>query len=638
MGFLLFASVMASTLSARLGMPILLLFLLVGILAGEQGILGFKFDNVFIANMIGQVSLAVILLDGGLRTSTDSFRVALKPAIVLATWGVVATVLLLSLCVKFVLGLDWYLCLLMASIVGSTDAGAVFALLRNSGVKLNSRVQSTLEIESGANDPMAIFLVTVFVGLSLAPDKSDVLDTLLLFVRQFGGGLLMGLLVGYLLSRLLEKLHLAEGLYALLILSGGLMLFSVTNLLQGSGFLAVFIAGIVVGNRRTRATEHVLRVMDGLAWLAQAVLFLVLGLLLLPQRILEVGGYTLLIACFLMLVARPLAVLSSIWFFRYKINELAFISWVGLRGSVPVTLAIIPMVMGVNNSVLLFDLAFGVVILSLLVQGSTLPIVARWCKVVVPTRTEPKDKREIWVGDKATVDILKFEVEKGSFAVGRHPEVIAEHFGDDVRLFALVHEGKQATITSSSTLRSGDVVWFTTNSMADESIGKELAKVFINTQREHKIKSEFFGEWMVPPSAKVLDLAAANGITFPSAESAMTVNDYIIDQLEHWPVRGDSVEFGEDLRLTVREIDDKDGSIKEIGLKLVPKTEEKSKTKSKETKLENKTEISSNNETEIVQNDEQNSSTEASTENKESLQQTGEHKNMGLDQTSEGKS
>ena len=441
-GLLLFISVLASTISARLGLPLLLLFLGVGMLAGEDGPGGIVFEDFFIASLIGQAALSVILLDGGLRTRVSSFRVALKPAAVLASWGVVGTAALLGLFATWLLDVDWRLGMLLAAIVGSTDAAAVFALLRNSGVRLNERVQATLEIESGANDPMAILLVTALVGMLLEPETATVSGFTWMLLSQLGLGAALGLAGGWVLSRLMARLSLPDGLYALLILSGGTLVFAATNLMDGSGFLAVYLAGVVVGNRRSHATEHVLRVMDGLAWLAQAGMFVVLGLLVTPSQMLDHAPEALAMAVFLMLVARPLAVLIGLAPFRYARNELAYVCWVGLRGAVPVVLAIVPVVMGVPDSRLLFDVAFAVVLLSLLVQGATVPMAARWLKVEVPPRDEPRDKREVWVGDEAAVDLLEYWVTAGSRAEGRHPDDLAGDFpGHDVRCVALVRSG-----------------------------------------------------------------------------------------------------------------------------------------------------------------------------------------------------
>lgn len=262
---LLFVSVIATRASTKLGMPLLLVFLGVGMLAGEQGIGGIKFDNYSAANTIGQLALAVILLDGGLRTNLSSFRIALKPSAVLASYGVIATVVLLGIFATLFLGVDWKHGMLMAAIVGSTDAGAVFSLLRTSGVRLNSRVMATLELESGCNDPMAILMVTALIMMIMQPQEADALTIGWLLVKQLGLGLILGWLAGKVLARLLARIRLADGLYALLVASGGLMLFASTNLLGGSGFLAVYLAGVFIGNSHTRAIEHVFNVMDGLA-------------------------------------------------------------------------------------------------------------------------------------------------------------------------------------------------------------------------------------------------------------------------------------------------------------------------------------------------------------------------------------
>lgn len=391
LALLLFVSVLGSTLSARLGLPLLLLFLIVGMLAGEEGIGGIQFNDLGAAMLIGQLSLAIILLDGGLRTRLSTFRVAFVPAAVLATWGVVATVLLLGVFAIWLFDVDWRVGLLLAAIVGSTDAAAVFALLRNSGVRLNDRVKATLEIESGANDPMAILLVVVLVQAVMTPGESGPLGIAIMLFQQFSLGLIAGGVGGWILARLLSKLRLAEGLYALLILSGGLIVFAATNSLGGSGFLAIYLAGLVVGNRRSHATEHVLRVMDGLAWLAQAGMFLTLGLLVTPSQLVEHAWLSLAMAGFLMFVARPLAVVSCLFPFRFSARELAYISWVGLRGAVPIVLAMYPLIMGVPQSGLLFDVAFAVVLVSLLVQGATVQgrraRWASWCRRVTSPST-----------------------------------------------------------------------------------------------------------------------------------------------------------------------------------------------------------------------------------------------------------
>ena len=563
-GLLLFLSVISTTLSARLGLPLLLVFLGVGMLAGEDGIGGIEFDNFFTATLIGQLALAVILLDGGLRTKLDSFRVALKPSAVLASWGVIATVALLGAFATFYMDLDWRFGILMAAIVGSTDAGAVFSLLRNSGVRLNERVQATLEIESGANDPMAIFLVTALIAMIMNPEKSGVWPFVVMLAQQLGFGLVAGYAGGHLLSRLMRKLNLAEGLYALMIVSGGLLMFAFTNLIGGSGFLAVYLTGIFVGNQHSHATEHVLRVMDGLAWLAQASMFVVLGLLVTPTRLIEHGLDALVLAAFLMLVARPLAVVSSIWKFGYNKRELAYISWVGLRGAVPITLAMMPLMMGVPNARLLFDVAFAVVILSLLIQGATIPVVAHWLKVAVPPKPEPKDSREIWLSESALVPLLAYEVAADSDVEGMHPDAVAQDLDLlATRCFALIRGQQRVELELDTRLQPDDVAWYI---VPPEQV-ETLAKRFSETGSSMSLSQSFFGEFVVNPSSLAGDLAAAYGLQLDDEEErGMTLRGLFKKRFGGVPVEGDRIHIG-DFVLTVKETD-KDGGMKWLGLKV----------------------------------------------------------------------
>jgi cell volume regulation protein A len=561
-GLLLFISVLASTVSARLGLPLLLLFLCVGMLAGEDGPGGILFSDFFTANFVGQLALAVILLDGGLRTDAATFRVALKPAAVLATWGVIGTVALLGVFATWVLDVDWRLGLLLAAIVGSTDAAAVFALLRHSGVRLNERVKSTLEIESGSNDPMAILLVTVLVEMLLHPERAGVAAFAVLLLKQAGIGLLFGLVGGKILAALLRRLNLAEGMYALLILSGGLLIVGAANLLDGSGLLAVYIAGVIVGNRRSHATEHVLRVMDGLAWLAQAGMFVVLGLLVTPSHLAEHAWEALAMALFLMLVARPLAVMIGLLPFRYARNEVAFVSWVGLRGAVPVVLAIFPVVMGVPDSRLLFDVAFSVVLLSLLVQGATIPAAARLLKVELPPSDEPHDRRELWVGEEAALPLFEYRVAAGSAAEGRHPDDLAAEFAaGEVRGIAAVRDGKSLEMGAELRLRPGDGVWF----MAPESTVERLARIFGAASLDMGRNASFFGEFVVTPDCLAGDLAAAYGIALADGEAGRRLDVVLLERLGRPAVVGDRVGIG-GFVLVVRAMAE-DGRIATIGLK-----------------------------------------------------------------------
>lgn len=575
---LIFASIMASTLSARLGVPLLLLFLIVGMLAGEQGILGIEFSQYALANFVGQAALACILLDGGLRTSFKSFRVGLKPAITLATWGVLVTVMVLGVFVTWLLDVDWRFGLLMAAIVGSTDAAAVFSLLRNGGVKLNDRVQATLELESGANDPLAILLVTGLIALNVDPAGQTMFGFLVLLLQQLSFGLGMGLLFGYFLSRLLPKVHLAEGMYAILILSAGLAVFAATNLIGGSGFLAVYLTGVLIGNHKVRSTEHVMRVMDSFAWLSQAVLFVVLGLLVTPSNVLNVWHYSVAIALFMIFVARPIAVYTSVKPFKFKDREIGFISWVGLRGAVPITLAILPVMAGIDNAFMLFDIAFGVVVLSLILQGTTIPTMANLFKVRIPTNKDPKEEHEVWVSDKASITLYEFEAKSGAFAIGRHPMGISKGINpDEISVFALVRNQQIVVVDDNTKLKFGDSVWY---AMRGNHASK-IAKIFNDTTLDRKAIDDFYGDWLLSPSVKLGDLPFFTGImasetlvkTLKTSDEdsaknmwEQTVAEYVKSHLGTAPVSGDTVVISDEWSLVIKEVDDQ-GKLRTIGLK-----------------------------------------------------------------------
>jgi potassium/hydrogen antiporter len=395
---LAFASVLAGLLSARIGFSFLLVFLLAGVLAGEDGPGGYVFNDVRLSFWVGNVALAVILLDGGLRTAFATFRTGLRPASVLATAGVVLSALLTAAAAVWLLQLDWGTALLLGAIVGSTDAAAVFALLTRSGVTLNERVAATLEIESGVNDPMAVYMTTALIALLAAgaaslqgPSTAVTLATA--FAQQFGWGTLVGLFCGFAGAALLNRVAARDaggGVLALLVVAAGLSVFAGTGLLGGSGFLAVYLFGLILANRATQAVALTLPPLDGYAWLAQAGMFLLLGLLATPSRLVESIGPALGVAAVLMFVARPLAVWLCLLPFHFSARETAFIAWVGLRGAVPIVLAMFPLLAGTPHAVLLFDVAFVVVLVSLLVQGSTIGWLARRLGVALP---DPDDER-----------------------------------------------------------------------------------------------------------------------------------------------------------------------------------------------------------------------------------------------------
>ena len=402
---LVFVSVLAGVFSARVGFSFLLVFLVVGTLAGVDGPGGLVFDNFRLSFVVGNVALAVILLDGGLRTDFATFRIGLKPAMWLATVGVVVCAGVTGAAAHWLLGLSWPLSLLLGSIVGSTDAAAVFSLLKSSGVELNERVSTTLEIESGMNDPMAVYLTLTFIGVALAATTPEgitlsVLDVLRSLLQQFGWGAAMGLGSGFALAELLKRLGRGTdgggGIRALLVVSAGLAVFAATTWLGGSGFLAAYTMGIVTGNRARRQVRSALSAMDGYAWLSQAGMFLLLGLLVTPTELMRTIWPALGVSAVLMLVARPISVLLCLVPLRFDRRELAFISWVGLRGAVPIVLAVFPMMAGVPGAQTFFNVAFVVVLTSLLLQGSTIAWSARRLGVALPDPEDEAQTREVF--------------------------------------------------------------------------------------------------------------------------------------------------------------------------------------------------------------------------------------------------
>ena len=417
---LVFFSVLAGLFSARAGFSFLLVFLLAGILAGEDGPGGIVFDDVNLSFWVGNVALAVILLDGGLRTDFATFRTGLKPALLLASVGVVMSAALTAFGAWWLMGLDWRLAMLLGSIVGSTDAAAVFALLRSSGVRLNERVAATLEIESGMNDPMAVYLTIAFIGIALAGTGGTAADggalgpwgeAIKALVQQFGLGGVIGGVAGVALAALLKRSFprfaaqqqgaaSGGGILALLCVSMGLAVFAATSWVGGSGFLAVYVMGVTARARAREAVAPALSALDGYAWLSQAAMFLLLGLLLTPHQLLPGLAPALGVAAFLLLVARPLTVWLCLLPFHFERREVLYISWVGLRGAVPIVLAVFPLMAGVPGARTLFNAAFVVVLTSLILQGSTIALAARKLGLNLPEADDESARRLVF-GDFA---------------------------------------------------------------------------------------------------------------------------------------------------------------------------------------------------------------------------------------------
>ncbi|MBU6259141.1 MAG: potassium/proton antiporter [Burkholderiales bacterium] len=397
----LFLSLALGVFSTRAGFPLLLVFLVAGALAGEDGPGGYHFDDFALSFWVGNVALAVILLDGGLRTSFSRFRTGLKPSLLLATFGVALTAAVTGVTAMWLLDLEWKQGLLLGAIVGSTDAAAVFALLERSGVMLNERVSATLEIESGMNDPMAVYLTLALIATAAESGTGGGHwgDAGLSLLQQFGWGALVGVLGGFAVSAFVNRMPGDGGdggIVALMIGAAGLGVFAGTGLIGGSGFLAVYLFGLILAKRAAARIPAALSAMDGYAWLAQAGMFLLLGLLVTPSALVTTAWPALGVACVLMFVARPLAVWLCLAPFRFRPHEVWFIAWVGLRGAVPIVLAIFPLIAGVSRAMLLFNVAFVVVLASLLLQGTTIGLVARRLRVALPSGANEREMRAVF--------------------------------------------------------------------------------------------------------------------------------------------------------------------------------------------------------------------------------------------------
>lgn len=390
-GVLIFMSLLAGVLSARWGLSFLLVFLVAGMLVGVDGPGGVRFDDAVLTAWVGNAALAIILLEGGISTRMSTFRVGFKPASLLASVGVLLTAAIVGAVAMAVMHVDWRYGLLLGAIVGSTDAAAVFSLLRHTDLRLNERVSATLELESGLNDPMAVFLTLAL--LATIQSHAGFGEVLVLLARQVGFGAAVGLLGAWGVSWLLRRVALEldqGGLLALIVISGGLVVYACAGLLEGSGFLAIYLFGLRVREQAPKAAHISSSALDGFAWAAQATMFLLLGLLVSPHQMLQALWPTLAIVATLIFIARPLAVWLCLAPLRFPPRERLFIGWVGLRGAVPIVLALFPLMAHVPDSYRFFNVAFGVVLASLMLQGTTLGRAARLLKVgEAPTAPPP---------------------------------------------------------------------------------------------------------------------------------------------------------------------------------------------------------------------------------------------------------
>lgn len=416
---LLFVSIIVGKTSYKFGVPTLLLFLAIGMLAGSDGIAGIRFDNPQLAQFIGIVSLNFILFSGGLDTNWNSVKPILREGLVLSTVGVLLTAVSLGTFVYFVTDFTIYESMLLGSIVSSTDAAAVFSILRSKSLALNTNLRPTLELESGSNDPMAYVLTIAFLTLVIHQDQG-LASIIPLFLQQMLLGAVAGFVFGKLSKFIINRIKLDfEGLYPVLVIALMFITFSATDSVGGNGFLAIYICAVYLGNQELIHKKTILKMYDGLAWLMQIVLFLTLGLLVFPSQVFPYMGIGLLISIFLIVVARPVSVFLSLMFFKMKLRRRFYISWVGLRGAVPIVFATYPLLAGIEKANMIFNIVFFISVTSVLIQGTTLSIVAKWLKVVLPDKAKPISEMDQFILELPKSSLQEFEILPDYFAVNK---------------------------------------------------------------------------------------------------------------------------------------------------------------------------------------------------------------------------
>ena len=553
------ASVIVSAFASRAGTPLLLVFLLLGMIAGEDGPGGIAFNDVQLTYLIGSIALGIILFDGGMRTHAQTVRVGIGPGIVLATLGVAVTSGVIAVFAVWLFGFTWLQGLLLGAVVGSTDAAAVFSVLSARALAIKRRVSATLEIESGCNDPMAVFL-TIALVQAIATGKTG-LDWSVAgqLVAEFSIGGAAGLAGGYLMVALINRLDLAQALYPLLASALALLVFAVTGSIGGSAFLAIYVAGLVMGNRQVHSAQNILRVHDGLAWLAQIGMFLVLGLLATPRELLNVAHTALLIAVVLILVARPLAVVLCLAPFRFPWREQAFIAWMGLRGAVPIILGVFPLVAGLENAWLFFNVAFFVVLVSLFVQGWTVAPAARLFQLEVPPASLPAGRYDLGTAGHWDLELMRYDLAEDSPVLAT--PVAELPLPEQSSLAAVLRNNRLESSGRIAKLEPGDRVYV----IASATHVDALNRIFIAPHHPERLEEhQFFGDLVLDASAGLTDIALFYGIDMPPSAGDSTLGEYLQRVFRKRPVVGDRLKVGR-VEFVVREM--QGGRVSRVGLK-----------------------------------------------------------------------
>jgi cell volume regulation protein A len=556
---LVMAGILSSLLALRFGAPLLLVFLLIGMLAGDAGPGQLSFNDVRSTYLVGSVALALILFDGGLRTKFQSIRIVLAPSMVLATVGVLVTAVVAAPAAKYALDLNWTEALLVGAVVASTDAAAVFLLVHTQGLRLRPRVGATLEAESGTNDPFAIFLTLMLVEF-ISSGESSPWHVVKELAREGLLGAIIGVIGGRLVVVALNRMALPQGLHAPFVTTAALVIFGVSQISHASGFLAVYLAGIVVGNRPTRAHNSVVTFLDAATWLAQIVMFVLLGLLASPQRLLDSAGASVIVALVLMLLARPLAVLLCLAPFRFNWREKVFIAWTGLRGAVAIFLASIPMLVGLSKAYLYFDVALVVVVISLLLQGWTLGPAARWLHVALPRADRGPRRVELDLPGQLEQQLVGYPVRSKSlyFRRGLLPSWSKPTL--------VIRDERILSPVEADPVEPGDYVYL----LAPPEKAEALDRFFVDMAPSSAPDPHLLGDFMVSGEHTLGELAAIYGVSAEEEQAKQTLADYFDIHLDHAPKEGAELVL-DPIVLVARSISG--GRVSVVGLRL-PEDEE----------------------------------------------------------------
>jgi cell volume regulation protein A len=551
---LVMAGILSSLLALRFGAPLLLVFLFIGILAGDSGPGQLQFDDVRTTYLVGSVALALILFDGGLRTRFQSIRAVLAPSMGLATIGVLLTAAITAPAAKYALDLNWTEALLVGAVVASTDAAAVFLLVHAQGLRLRPRVGATLEAESGSNDPFAVFLTLMLVEF-ISVGHSSISHVLFDLAQEAILGAVIGVIGGRVMVIALNRVALPQGLHAPFVTTTALVIFGAAQLVHGSGFLAVYLAGIIVGNRPTRAHNSVVAFLDAATWLAQIVMFVLLGLLVSPHRLGSSIGPAVIVALVLMLVARPVTVFLCLAPFRFNWREKLFIAWVGLRGAVAIFLASIPMLVGLSKAYLYFDVAFVVVIISLLLQGWTLAPAARRLHVALPRSERGPRRVELDLPGQLEQELVGYPVRPKSlfFRRGLVPSWSKP---------TLVIRNEQIlTPAEAEPVAPGDYIYL----LAPPERAEALDRFFVDMQPSSAPDPHLLGDFMVSGEHTLSELADIYGVKVEDDQAKLTLSDYFDVHLDNAPKAGATLPL-DSIVLVARLISG--GRVNVVGLRL----------------------------------------------------------------------